>query len=359
MKQVSTEQMAALLAPHEPPCISLYLPTHRRHPEREADPIRYRNLLKSVESSLLEKYSKREFRPLLEPLEALAHDVPFWSSRTDALAIFSSAESFSQFDLQRHADELAVVADSFHIKPLLRVLQSADRYQVLCVGLSGARLYEGNRDALDEVELAGESAQIARPFAPGERQSHKDIRHAELGAWLRTIDTAVDEHHSKPSGLPLLLVCLPELQSPYREASRNPRLLAASVSANPDTLDIDALRTLAWQTIEPSYIARLQGLVDTYEAARARGTGALLLDDVGAAAVQGRIGTLLVEADREIGGTVDRDTGRVRLRPIDDPAVDDVLDDIAEAVLRGRGEVVIVPTARMPSTTGLAAIYRY
>lgn len=359
MKQVSTEQWAALLAAHEPPCISLYLPTHRRHPEREADPIRYRNLLKSIESSLLAKYSKREFLPLLEPLEALAHDSQFWSSRTDALAIFSSPGSFSRFDLQRQAEELAVVADSFHIKPLLRVLQSADRYQVLCVGLSGARLYEGNRDALDEIELAGESSQITRPFAAGERQSHKDIRHAELGAWLRAIDTAVDEHHSKPSGLPLLMVALPELQSPFREASRNPRLLAASVSTNPDTLDIDALRTLAWEAIEPTYLERLQALVDSFEAARARGTGALLLDDVGAAAVQGRVGTLLVEADREIGGTVDRDTGRVSLRPIDDPVVDDVLDDIAEAVLKARGEVVIVPSALMPTSTGLAAILRY
>jgi len=33
--------------------------------------------------------------------------------------------------LQRPVPELAVVAESFHVKPLIRILQSADRYHVL------------------------------------------------------------------------------------------------------------------------------------------------------------------------------------------------------------------------------------
>jgi hypothetical protein len=32
---------------------------------------------------------------------------------------------------------------------------------------------------------------------------------------------------------------------------------------------------------------------------------------------------------------------------------------LAEAVLRSRGEVVVVPAERMPAGTGLAAILRY
>lgn len=42
----TTADLRALLAPHEPPCISLYEPTHRSYPESsQEDPIRYRNLL--------------------------------------------------------------------------------------------------------------------------------------------------------------------------------------------------------------------------------------------------------------------------------------------------------------------------
>jgi len=35
------------------------------------------------------------------------------------------------------------------------------------------------------------------------------------------------------------------------------------------------------------------------------------------------------------------------------------LDDVAEAVLQNGGEVVVVPQERMPSSSGVAATYRY
>ena len=50
--------------------------------------------------------------------------------------------------------ELAVVAHSFHLKPLMRFLQSADRYQVLALNREEIKLFEGNRDVLDEIALA-------------------------------------------------------------------------------------------------------------------------------------------------------------------------------------------------------------
>jgi hypothetical protein len=44
---------------------------------------------------------------------------------------------------------------------------------------------------------------------------------------------------------------------------------------------------------------------------------------------------------------------------VEAPGAGDVLDDVAEAVLRNGGEVIVVPRERMPASTGLAAIYRY
>jgi hypothetical protein len=61
---------------------------------------------------------------------------------------------FRVYKLQRPVPELAVVADSFHTKPLLRILQSADRYQVLALNRHEMKLFEGNRDALDEIAPA-------------------------------------------------------------------------------------------------------------------------------------------------------------------------------------------------------------
>jgi len=70
------------------------------------------------------------------------------------LAVLAAPGLFRVYRLQRPVPELVVVADSFHTKPLMRILQSADRYQVLGLNRQEIKLIEGNRDALDEIELA-------------------------------------------------------------------------------------------------------------------------------------------------------------------------------------------------------------
>lgn len=58
-------------------------------------------------------------------------------------------------------------------------------------------------------------------------------------------------------------------------------------------------------------------------------------------------------------GRLDPATGAIVDLALGDPTVGDMLDDLAEAVLRTGGDVVVVPTERMPSDTGLAASFRY
>jgi len=41
------------------------------------------------------------------------------------------------------------------------------------------------------------------------------------------------------------------------------------------------------------------------------------------------------------------------------PRGDDMLDDLAETVMRRSGTVVVAPGERMPTRTGAAATYRY
>jgi hypothetical protein len=68
---------------------------------------------------------------------------------------------------------------------------------------------------------------------------------------------------------------------------------------------------------------------------------------------------LLVEAERRIPGRIDPVTGHIEQADLMDPEIDDILDDLAENVLRMKGEVVVLPAESMPSITGLAAIYRF
>jgi hypothetical protein len=43
------ELLQELLAVTDAPCLSLYMPTHRTHPENLQDPVRFKNLMKELE----------------------------------------------------------------------------------------------------------------------------------------------------------------------------------------------------------------------------------------------------------------------------------------------------------------------
>ncbi|MBJ2356483.1 hypothetical protein JF818_08615 [Sphaerochaeta sp. S2] len=80
---------------------------------------------------------------------------------------------------------------------------------------------------------------------------------------------------------------------------------------------------------------------------------------VAKAAFNSRIATLLIEESKIVPGKINRATGEVEYGDIKEPAFDDLLDDIAELTLMRKGEVLVIPKDMMPSTTGVAAIFRY
>jgi hypothetical protein len=374
MPTLDPKYLTTVLSASESPCVSIYQPAHRMHPENAQDPIRFKNLVKQVEESLDRAFRGRDTRPLLDKLNALARDAHFWNHTLDGVAVLASDSRFDVFTVARKFPELAVVADSFHLKPLLRYVQSADRFRVLALSRDKAVLFEGNRYALDAqaadgfpvtlTELLGEekteprhAVRFAGPGGPklhhgqGSRQDEIDI---DTERFFRGVAGRLPT-----GGGPLVLAALAEHQTPFRAVCRNPDLLPDGVVGDPFALAPGDLLARAWAVIEPGYLARLKQLTEDFGTASGRGQGTGDLSDAARAAVAGRVGRLLIDADRVLPGQIDPHTGAIRPAELADPKTDDLLDDLAELVLRTGGDVVVVPTDRMPTKTGLAAIYRY
>lgn len=110
MRPMTAASYAELLTPGKSTCISLYLPTHRQHPDNSQDPIRYRNMLNELEESLSKAHDAGQVRETMAPFENLARDSDFWNHTSDGLAIFSSGDKFEVFQLQRTVNQLLVVA---------------------------------------------------------------------------------------------------------------------------------------------------------------------------------------------------------------------------------------------------------
>ncbi len=359
------------------PCISLYQPTHRHRPDNRQDPVRYKNLLQRIEASLAQKYTRREMEPWLKPLRALHEDWFFWEHTLDGLAILCTPEKRLMYHLQRPVKELAVVADSLHIKPLIRVFQSADRYHLLGLSRNEFTLYEGNRYGFEEMEpeaartideVLGERdrerhlTHYPATTKPGQYHGHsarKDELHKDTEKFFRFVDGFVLVNHSRPAGLPLVLAALSEHQGLFRQISRNPFLMKEGLITDPASLGTDQLVGAVWSLIEPTYLEKTKALTMKYEAEKAKGLAFDDLGEIALAAVNNNIRHLLVEADRIVPGRLDQKTGEIAAADLEHPEIDDLLDDLSELVFRSKGEVVVLPKERMPTSTGAAAIKRY
>jgi hypothetical protein len=118
MELLTKELIQELLEADQAPCLSIYMPTHRQHPENHQDIILFKNLVRQMKESLLQKYSADEVQKYLEPFEALAGDNNTWNHTFHGLAVFSTIGLFKVVGVHKSFEELAIVADSFHPKPL-------------------------------------------------------------------------------------------------------------------------------------------------------------------------------------------------------------------------------------------------
>lgn len=369
-----------ILEEPEGPFISLYQPTHRHRPDNEQDPIRFKNLIRQIESSLKKMYTRKQIEPIMERFHALAGDTFFWNHTLDGLAILATKDRGVMYKLQRPVKELAVVADSFHIKPLIRIFQSADRYQLLGLSRGEFTLFEGNRYGFAPIELDPEIPRTAEEVLGDEYDekyfsagtftregvgafhghgARKETIDKYTERFFRYVDRFVLENFSRPSGLPLILVALDEHHAVFRRISRNPYLMEDGIKMDFNAISPEDLKDKAWSIMEPLYLERTRKLVAEFQEAQSRFMATDDLAQIARAAWENRVARLLVESDRIIPGKVSAENGRLIEGDLEHPEYDDVLDDLAEMVFKSKGEVVALPKERMPTDTGAAAIFRF
>lgn len=385
MEIFNEKHLETLSRAQQQPCFSLYMPTHRTHPANAQDSQRFRTLVTEFDA-VREQYKKdAPVQAVFAKFDELADDYFFWQHTLEGLAVFATPASFYTYLLNRPVEPLAMVADRFHTMPLQKHLQSADRFHVLVLSANDAKLYEGNRYQLDELILAGNDDIPATMIdaldhelrdlhatlasyrtATGEKwdgpQNHglkKTALNNDVEQFFRAIDRGILTYYSKPSGLPLILAALPAHHHLFRRVSQNKQLIDEGIQMNASALTKDELRKLAWEIFEPYYESRVDDLIQTFRQVSAHRLGVDQIDQIVKDTYDGKVDTLLLEENYSLPGKiVDRDQieyGNGR----ETPYQHDILDDLSELVKNHGGEVFIIPSRKMPSETGAAAINRF
>ena len=363
------------------PCVSLYQTTHRHGPEHKSDLIVFKHLIQQMEGSLEQKYKRTNVMPIMNFFYGIRDDPAFWTHAQDGIAVLASQNECIVYLLNAPVEDFVLVADGFHIRPLIQYFQTANTYCLLGLGSNSISLFEGNRYGVKQIEL---SDQIASEIEALNGEEHADgfLTHGRYGGadgvatfhghggrkdaigkdlerFFRYVDKTVLENFSKPMKVPLILVSLEEHQGEFRKISNNPYLVQEGIEMSYEALDLDQLTKKSWEIMGPLFLKKTQVLVDRYQNAKANALGSDELLEVARAISENNVETVLVEADRIIPGRFEAQTGRLELDSSGNPEYGDSIDHMVKAVMKNKGEVVVLPSERMPTKTGLAAIYRY
>jgi hypothetical protein len=388
MDIITIENLRELTEPPGGMCVSIYLPTTPIGREARQGPILLKNLLKDAEEKLAAgELRTPETKDLLALSESLMKDDEFWQHQSDGLALFLSSAGMHHYRLPQHFEELVVVNERFHIKPLLPLFTGDGYFFVLALSQNAVRLLQCTRDSFSEVELQGvpTSMEEALQFDDPERQLQYHTGSSSPGgagkrpAIFHGQGVGVDD--VKPNILryfrmvnqglhallhnqnaPLVLAGVEYLHPIYREANDYPHLIEQGIEGSPDRWNAQELHKQAWQIVEPLFIKSQQEARDRYQqfAGSENGKGLNDLKKIIRAAMRGQVDTLFVVTDQQQWGQFDPETDSIQLHKEPQAYDEDLLDLAAVQTILNRGTVYALKAEEMPEPSSpIAAILRY
>jgi hypothetical protein len=383
MNLLSKKELKTLIEKPGGWCVSIYMPTHRVFPETKQDPIRLKNLLREAEERLKTAgLRSQEAKKLLKPAKTLIKDGLFWQYQADGLATFISSDLFYHYRLPLKFDELLVITDRFHIKPLLPLFSNDGRFFVLALSQNDVRFFHCTRYSVNEVELEGVSRSLseALKYDDPEKQLQFHTR-TPAGTGQRAamfhghgvgIDDAKDNilryFHQIDHGLhdllkeeraPVVLAGVEHLLPIYKEANTFLNLMEKGITGNPEGVKPEDLHNQAWEIVAPFFLKMQEEGAEKYKQFAESERASKDLKEIVRAAYDGRIDLLFVAVGIQKWGTFDPDRLTIHLHQEAEPGDEDLLDFAAIHTFLNGGTVFAVEPEKVPDQAPLAALFRY
>jgi hypothetical protein len=95
----------------------------------------------------------RDVARLLGTGEGLLENGRFWAHQSEGLAIFLNFDNAYTYNLPLNFEEMVMVGQRFHIKPLLPLFAGNGRFFLLALSQNQVRLLQGTRHSVSEIDL--------------------------------------------------------------------------------------------------------------------------------------------------------------------------------------------------------------
>ena len=391
MDLFNREELTRLVDLQNGTCISVYMPTHRFRSDWSQNTTRLKNLLRDARDQLRDqKVRETDIDQLLGDARRLLDRPGFWRELSEGLAVFITTEASEFYRLPLSFEEIAIVEDQFHLKPLFPLIAANDRYYLLALSQNDVRLYQGTDQAISEVEAAEIPADIVsaiqRYEEPPEQgvQMHTqgasqngdaDQRHHghgssedqsrepkdQLKRFFREIDESVSGYIGGED-VPLVLAGVSEYLPLYQGVNSYSNLVEDDIVAgNPEHLDMKELHNEAWDIVESVLQDRQREEMDRFRETYHQngGLASSNFHEILPACAYGRVDTLFVPVGQYRWGRFDPETNTVEVHDSQQPGDGDLLNYAAVSAYMNGARVHALQPANMPGGRSVAATFRY
>ena len=378
---VSIPDLDRLATAKDGPCVSIYLPTAHVGETREQDRIRLKNAVAEAHRELVALGMRGPAATsLLAPVASIVDDTGFWNHLEDGLVAFACPSGSWRYRLSVPVEELVVVADRFHVKPLVPLVSTGAVFHVLALSQNHVRLLRGSRYRVSEMALGEIPPSLADALRFDDResqlQSHganrvgsgqvsatfhgqgggHDSDKADLERFLSAVDAGLRQI-IRPASTPLVLAGVGSTVARFRHLSRYPSIVEGSIEGDPETASDGMLHDRAWPMVEPIF-SRAQERARTIIERGAAATTDSVRDAL-IAAHGGLVEAAFVPVGLHRWGSFDADRWEIEEHDERVPGDRDLLDAIAVATLEHGGELHVVAPEQVPGGGLVAAELRY
>jgi hypothetical protein len=302
--------------------------------------------IETCRDKLLPVRSQEQIETILEPILRLKNDSEMLRSMQENVAIFRKDDLFRVIHLPTPVQRLTVVADSFHIKPLLSWTQESNDFVWVDLQDGFAKVFAGDRRAVMPMVVIPTNQAISGLGQPGGIFA---VANAVLD-----VRRGFSHNATKLVFLSGTASECDRLARVLRKAQLHPKLIRFIGAEH----SMDEAVAIIRRCLRKKELRKLSTNIREFQFAHAMNKVAHSLGQIARLAIQGKVRKLIIADDLQIFGKVHRTSGKLAVTPVQfDHEDDDVLDDIAQVVIANGGDVVVTKQKFIPGNRPALALF--
>lgn len=333
MRELTIKNLNTLNISSKGPMISIYLSKDDSILEQKPFNVRWKDMLQRAEFLLLKDYTRSFVDEFMKKLR----DGKFMEKMEGldrGIVVFHSPEGFDGevgfVRVQSSINDLVVVADSFHIKPLIRIKNNVRGFFIVTMSSRAINVLIENTGHLIKLDSYRNEPGI-------DGTNKKDSKDFFLNA-SQELNKLFAAYR-----LPIILAGVKDHIGHMKKLLNQSMLMDESIVGNVEKMKSMELQEKVYKILTPYYEKQELGALKELESAMMRDKAITYLEDIAISAVCGKISKLFVVENRFVWGSINKHTGELFIAPRQVNAHDDdVLDDLCQLVLEKGGEVIVV-----------------